>query len=346
VTATAAFITLRCRGIGSASDVASRFVPGAPPDIADYGRPEVYTYLTLPEWFIVFTADEYAGLVRQNSPTNFPYLDAVAQYWRYYDAVCQSTRQTYAFETGYHVMLGVIGVSFTAENVIKSIYENTIGRFTSWIAGGQTQEDRFAADVAREYAAFMHSVPWYRFSFWNRFTSLWTDVPMTGAHPVRKWERRLALSAEYLVKTIYGAVIGFASEGAYTSEKEGIYARIDGGNPAAFPREVQRVVDRGKGAQVVRLPRYEAFTQAAIALLGTGARFVDIAGNDRILVTVIAPSALNEAALTSSTVVTSEPMLTNRVRKRLALLVPVDQLHRALPELRTAGANIEHLYDY
>jgi hypothetical protein len=105
-------------------------------------------------------------------------------------------------------------------------------------------------------------------------------------------------------------------------------------------------VDRGKGAQVVRLPRYEAFTQAAIALLGTGARFVDIAGNDRILVTVIAPSALNEAALGSSTVVTSEPMLTNRVRKRLALLVPVDQLHRALPELRTAGANIEHLYDY
>jgi hypothetical protein len=338
------FVGLRCTGNGS--ETASRPVPGAPPDIANYARPEVYSFLTLPEWFIVFSSDEYAGFVQKNSPTNFPYLEAAAQYWHYYDAVCQATRHSYPFATDYHVMLGIIGASFTIENAIKSVYENSIGRFSDWTADGQTQEDQFAAAVAREYATFMHRVPWFRFSFGNRLARLWTDVPINGPHLFRKLERRFALSAEYGVKAVYGALIAFAT-GAYAPEEERIYARIDGATDAAFRnRDVEKVADQGKGAYIVRMPRYEAFTQSAVALLGAGTRFVDIAGNDQVLVTAIAPVALNERALQFGAVLFSSSTLTNRVRKRLAIRVPVTQLHRAVPELRTAGANIEHLYDY
>jgi hypothetical protein len=39
-------------------------------------------------------------------------------------------------------------------------------------------------------------------------------------------------------------------------------------------------------------------------------------------------------------------VLTEPGRKRLALRAPVAQLHRAVEELRNAGATIEHLYDY
>ena len=35
-------------------------------------RPEDQTYLTLPEWYIVYSADEYAAFVRDQPPSRFP----------------------------------------------------------------------------------------------------------------------------------------------------------------------------------------------------------------------------------------------------------------------------------
>ena len=40
------------------------------------------------------------------------------------------------------------------------------------------------------------------------------------------------------------------------------------------------------------MPRYEAFTKAALALDEAGVRFVSIAGNDDMLVTALAPDSL------------------------------------------------------
>src|SRR3954453_286172 len=56
---------------------------GAPPaavaaevraQIPGYQRPEESTYLTYPEWAIVYAAREYAGFVDKNQPSGFPYL--------------------------------------------------------------------------------------------------------------------------------------------------------------------------------------------------------------------------------------------------------------------------------
>ena len=83
-----------------------------------------------------------------------------------------------------------------------------------------------------------------------------------------------------------------------------------------------------------------------MTLLGANTRFLDIAGNDEILVTALAPDSVNEQALKLTTVLTSRPILTEPGRKRLAVRAPVAQLHRAMEELRNAGATIEHLYEY
>jgi hypothetical protein len=340
---TAAFIGVRC--YGSPAVNSARAAAPAPKSIADYARPEVFTYLTLPEWFIVYSTDEYARFVRTGSASDFPYLGSVGQYWGYYDAMCQATRETYPFESSYHVMLGVIGASFTIENAIKAVYENTVGRFTEWLSTRDTPEDRFGAKVAADYGAFMHTTPWYEFDFGGRLWQLWTDVPLGGPHMVRKWERRLALSAEYGTKAVYGWLLGAASQGAYGAEDAKIHARV-ARDSGAMRTGLELVEAPGERDQVVRLPRYEAFTKAALALVGTGTRFVDIAGNDDILVTALAPDSVNEGALKVATVVTSRPVLTEPGRKRLALRAPVAQLHRAVEELRNAGATIEHLYDY
>ena len=41
-------------------------------EIPDYYRPESKTYLTLPEWYIVYSTDEYADFIAENSSSDFP----------------------------------------------------------------------------------------------------------------------------------------------------------------------------------------------------------------------------------------------------------------------------------
>ena len=65
----AGFIGVKCYS----SAPASRPPAVPPPDgIAGYARPEAFTYLTLPEWFIVYSTDEYARLHRDAAPERFP----------------------------------------------------------------------------------------------------------------------------------------------------------------------------------------------------------------------------------------------------------------------------------
>jgi hypothetical protein len=339
----ALFVGVKCYDLG-APRPRPRSV--APPDMAGYARSEALTFLTLPEWSIVYSADEYARFVERASPTLFPYLGAVVQYWDYYASACGATRTVYPFEGGYHAMLGVIGVSFTVEHLIKGLYENTMGRATAWF-GHDTAEDRFGAKVASEYATFMHTVPWYEFPFGTHLRTLWRDIPVLGSNPVRKVERRMALTTEYAAKAAYGWAIGLATRHAYAAEATTIHAQLEGASEALFkdPR-VEKVRETGRGAYLVRLPRHEAFTHTALALLDRRVRFRDIAGNDDILVTTIVPASLDERSLRTISVIARGPMLTDAHRRRLALRVPVARLHEIVPELRAAGATIEHLYDY
>jgi hypothetical protein len=339
---TTIFIWVKCYPGGTPRDAGT----GVPADIAGYRRSEAFTYLTLPEWFIVYSSDEFGRFTQQASPTAFPYASAVAQYWGYYSAACAVTKSAYPFETGYHVMLGVIGASFTIENAIKAVYENSVGRVTAWF-GHDTPEDKFAAQTAAEYGTFMHTVPWYRFPFGARIRRLWSDVPMWGPRPVRKWERRLALTTEYSLKAAYGWVIGRATGTAYAAEDLKVYARVDGATADIFrDSRVEKVRQTGKGAYVIRLPRYEAFTGTALSLVDARVRFVDVAGNRDILITVIAPMSLDDRVFGAGQVIGVGPLLTDPQRKRVAVRVSVERLHEIVPTIRAAGATIEHLYDY
>ena len=273
----AAFVGTRCFG----GTLAAGHAP-APSGVPGYLRAEAFTFLTLPEWYIVYSTDEYGQFIQRSPPSAFPYLAAIGQYWGAYGAACDATRGRYPFELGYHVMLSVIGVSLTAEYGIKALYENTIGRTTEWLVSTDTPEDVFAAGVAKEYGAFMHTTPWYRFPFRDRLGTLWADVPWTGPRAVRKWERRAALSLELGAKALYGWLMGLGSQAAYGAEDLTTFGRIVRVDAQALAAAGGRLVRSADPVPVVALPRYEAFTPAALALLARGQRFQDIAGNDDV----------------------------------------------------------------
>ena len=342
----ARFIGSHCFSVRSQPVERSADLRRVAADVKGYFRNESGTYLTLPEWYIVYSADEYASFVKSRAPSRFPYFSAADQYWRYYEQACRATKRVYPFDLGNHLMLGVIGMSFWAENVAKGLYENTIGVLTENIGFYHTDEDLFARKTAQEYAEFIHATPWYEFPFATKLKRLWTQTPLWGPEPVRKWERRLVLSVEYTVKALYGWVIGLGTRSVYQPEDLVTHAWLDDAPERIFAdTRIRKVKTLGPRSYIVALPRYAAFTPVVTALVKQGVRFHDLAGNNEILLTAIAPREL-DWHLTSGGIVLSEEILTNPATKRIGVRVPVRTLHVILTDLPTHGASVEHLYDY
>jgi len=342
----ARFIGSHCFSVRSQPVERSAELRRVAADVKGYFRNESATYLTLPEWYIVYSADEYASFVKSRAPSRFPYFSAADQYWRYYEQACRATKRVYPFDPGNHLTLGVIGMSFWAENVAKGLYENTIGVLTENIGFYHTDEDLFARKTAQEYAEFIHATPWYEFPFATKLKRLWTQTPLWGPEPVRKWERRLVLSVEYTVKAVYGWLIGLGTRSVYQPEDLVIHAWLDDAPERIFAdTRIRKVKTLGPRSYIVALPRYAAFTPVVTALVKQGVRFHGLAGNNEILLTAIAPREL-DLHPTSGGIVLSEEILTNPATKRIGVRAPVRTLHVILTDLPTRGASVEHLYDY
>lgn len=328
-----------------------RFDPRAAERLHDrpgYRREEGQTFLTHPEWYIVYSSDEYAAYLRDHQPTDFPYLRSIGQYWRSYREANRLTEGRYPYNWGYHVMLDVIGTSYAVELTLKGLYENSIGRVSGWTSGGElVAEDRFAYEVADEYARFIHIRPWYEYHFWPRFRALWGDLPWWGEHPVRIWERKLFLSLEYGVKAFYAAVIERATHTAYGVAEDRVEMVVAGPLPAgSVIRELEAL---GPAHRLVSLPRYDEFRDVIRALAhrtGEETRIDEISGNDVIFLTGVAPAGWVYQG-TDGEVNYTLPLPTDPTRIRVTMTVPVVRLLALVRALDGAGAlQVDHIYDY
>ena len=132
------------------------------------------------------------------------------------------------------------------------------------------------------------------------------------------------------------------SGGAYAPEAKMILAWVRK-RPAARDTRIRKREELGPDDELVALPRYEPFTGVVQTLAAEGVRFVEIAGNDALLVQVIAPAAWHDTAGRGAVLV-EWPILTDRTRKRVAMTVAITRLHEVLPSLAAeAGVTIDHL---
>ncbi|TGM07189.1 FAD-binding oxidoreductase [Leptospira barantonii] len=301
--------------------------------LKDYTRNEDQTFLTLPEWYIVFSSDEYANFLMHSRPSAFPYFGSIAQFWKMYGRVIVKTWNDYEFNWGYHLMINVIGVSYSAELMLKSLYENTFGRCTEWISGttGLTEETKVEAymqKVARDYTDFVRLRPWYEFPFYSKFKEFWTIRDGENTSFVRRWERRFFFSTELLVKALYGKLIALGTESVYAPETFEIRAWV---------------VENGKG-KIRLIPRYEAFTKAVPEIVKKNVSFVEIAGKRKILLTLIVPSEVN--LRDREEVLYEWNILTEPNQKRVAVVAPVSRLHEILINSEKNGFKVDHIFDY
>jgi hypothetical protein len=338
----------RCDLRGQLSPVPSAPLNPAAVKIKDYARPESDAYLGYPEWYIVWSYQEKADYQERNLPSGFPFFAAVRQYWSSYCCISKLIRGKYPYNAGEQAMLVVIGSSFSAEYVLKGAYEKTIGRVTEFLSDGEpVPEDRYAYHVARDYADFVHSRPFYEFRFAPRAVGLWRDTPLWGPHTIRRWERKLFLTADYAFEAFYCEFIQIGTHLTYGYEPTETYASIDHADEA-FVRSIPHVKmmeQIGPGTFVVDIPRYQEFTSVASAMAQQGIQFTDIAGNSQITLTVLAPAQWHYGAANARELF-AQPVLTQPDAQRVVMGCNVRDLSAVIETLHAAKIPLEHIYDY
>jgi hypothetical protein len=341
----AAFIGIVCSGGGT--QLPRDLIAPFPMPARDEGR----AFLRVPEHLVVAQADEFAQHLARASPSQFPHFTAARDYWGAMSTACGVTSREYPFDHQQQLALGVLGAGHTAEQVLKGAYEGTVGRLVEWLQTNDTPEDRFAAETARELARFEHGALWQQFPFFTRLKALWATTPAWGPHPLRKWERRAALSVEYGVKAACAWVGRLVAAAPSERDTTRLHAWVGGTTAAAIQANGGELVSTvGPGSFIVTVPRGDAFMRTIVGLVGSGARILDVAGNDEIV--IVAVTSAGDVAAPSGeqppagALLASDPRLIDPSGRRLTVRVPLAKLADVFAWLRTRGATIETIVDY
>lgn len=316
---------LACRGATHAND----YVAILPPE---HHRAESRTYLTYPEWHIVHAYDDYAKVISADDPHAFGFLPSIYGFW---SSLCDLSKIAGAhggIPTETKQMVYVIGASFTAELLFKSAYEETVGRVATWLRDDRTPLDEISAQQARGYATFLQQVPWYRWDFTADAQAL--DAAATSA--LRDHERRFALGLEYRTKAAYADVIAAAVENVGGDD---LTLRMIVTGYSDFGAEGITVIQEREAGTELETIRYRALTTLMLAMARRGVDFVEIAGNDDIMLTVITDVAQFENAHSS-------------MRRqgygdyRHLVGLKLRDLGDHLRAYDAAGVTVEHIHDY
>jgi hypothetical protein len=342
-----AYIEGGCR---PTTDIAASSPPGqALPAIneAGYRRKEENTFFTFPEWYIVYSFEDFGRFLDQSSESHFNYLAHILGFWRSFCTINRAVPATGESLFDVKSMIYVIGVSYSAEYAIKGFYENTIGRIAEWIRGpARTPQDDYARAVLQDYAAFLYTIPWYKYPFGEKLHGLMAISAPTPSR-FRTSERDFALGAEYGIKIGYAWLIQKALDASSDDEPRDIMFVV-----ATLPQQILAKEPRITPIraltpqwQLVKTPRYKDLTEIVQGLLDRGYGLAEIAGNHEILITVIAP---NTAALDVKDTMElfSLDLDAKPGFRRAGLRARIERLVDISRDLKAKGASIEHFYDY
>jgi hypothetical protein len=304
-------------------------------------RPADQTFLTFPEWFLVFSPEEQAHYFKNHTASSFPFQKHTEQLWESYKIVNDQIKENFPTNTGYHFMIWVIATSTTIEYTAKAWYEKIIGRITD-TRQVITDEDRFNATFTQDYVDFIKDRPWYEFDFKSRLKTLWSSTSLMGSHQLRKIERRYILTSELLVKYLYGKLIGLGTKTVYEEALPTTAAVVKNLPTGSLPI-IKQFSD---SSALIYLPRYDKFNAAAVALANKNVEFSEIAGNNSAVLLTVLVSTDAKTDFTDAKTIFVQPISSELSMKRVAIAVPVPNLSTLLLDLEKKNITIEHIFDF
>jgi hypothetical protein len=327
--APALWVEFGCRPQGAATASESLLPP-------QHHRAEARTLLTYPEWHIVHAYDDYAAIIRDGDPHDFGFVQAVAGYWSSLCTLARASGQMGGIDGPTKQLVYTIGVSFTAEMMMKAAYEETLGRLATLVRGEtRAPLDDLSADQAGDYAAFLTQTPWY---LWD-FRADAQELSEAVGPGLRDTERRVALGLENRAKAAYAKVIARAV-GEVGPDAQTMRSVVKGARVADLAQIAGvRIIGAASGGIVIETLRYRAFTAIARTLAAGGAQFVEIAGNDQIMVTALSDAPSDPRALLSMP-------RQGRTDHRHLILLEVSALSDSIAGFRAGPLTLEHIHDY
>jgi hypothetical protein len=341
------YIEGTCGPTASATSAAAPATALPAIDEKGYRRKLDNTFFTFPEWYIVYSFEDFGRFLDRSSESHFNYLGHILGFWRSFCTINRALPAAAEFRTEVKTMIYIIGVSYSIEYAIKGIYENTIGRLFEWIRGEKrTPQDEYARAVLQDYAAFLYTIPWYKYPFREKLDGLMALSAPTPSQ-ARTWERDFALGSEYFIKIGYAWLIQKGLDASSDDEPRDIMFVVATLPPEVLAAEPRITPIRALSPQwqLVQTPRYKDFTEIVLGLLDRGIPLAEIAGNREIMITVIAPNAttldVKDATELFSLDLDAKPGF-----RRAGLKARIDRLVDINRELKARGASIEHFYDY
>ena len=336
LSAPVAYVELACRG-QTAAQVYS-------PLITDptFQRREANTYLTYPEWHIVYAYDGLAKTLAAGDEYAFPYLSSVTAFWSSSCALMQIADEHGGADWATRSMIHTIGASFTAEMLLKAGYEETIGRVTAWWRGDvKTPQDRVIADGAVRYAAFLRQTPWYEYPFAREVEALWVS-PSEGF--VRGSERKLGIGAELFAKAAYAKVLAAAAAtgGPVAREIRSVVTGLDVASLSAI--NGVKVIAARNGNIEIETPRYARFTSILVEVARRGGTVLDIAGNDEIMLSITVPERATTSLARGSIILRMKR--SGVPGERVLVNVKVADLAAFITAHPPGDPGLEHVFDY
>lgn len=181
-------------------------------------------------------------------------------------------------------------------------------------------------------------------------------TPSRGPGLIRKWERRFALSSEYVIKAVYATVIGTGASAGYTPDVLTRYAVVAGWSDSlnaggtagdSLSSRFRTVLPLDRGYSLVSVNRYDLYRHALLALSDHAdrVRLAEISGSELVTVSGTAPTVWGLPARTSAIVAYAMP--DDSTRTRMLLKVRVRDVLEVLRRFRAEGVfRVEHIYDY
>ena len=195
-----AYVELACRGQAATGTYKPLITDPA------FQRREANTYLTYPEWHIVFAYDGLAQALKTGDEHAFDYLGSIAGFWSSTCALMRVAEPAWRRRLGHaehdpHDRRELHGGDAGEGGLRRNNRpRHGVAARTAQDAAGQGRSPTMAAD----YAAFLRQTPWYQYPFKREAHELWA-APVEQS--VRGWERRLGIGLEFEAKRVYAKVI-------------------------------------------------------------------------------------------------------------------------------------------
>ena len=181
----------------------------------------------------------------------------------------------------------------------------------------------------------------------KKLQGLWNDTSRWGPDPIRKWERKLALTIEYGGKFLYGSFTNLGAQATYGgADVEKIYAVTRGVTDDMQSQDLEIAKEIDAERDLLRVTRFEYFSNTVPGLLERGVQFEEIAGNHEILFTLLGPEDA-DYNFEYGDYLFDLPILTQPGQTRAAIKVRVGDMGLFFEELKTReNLRFEHMYDY